>query len=341
LNKLMPQWLQRRQNAQDLCMEYLNLPIVDFATLSQPDTLQALDSACRSWGAIRLVGHPLSERLQSDAHTAMTSFFHQPLEAKKLVERTADNPWGFYDHELTRQARDWKEIYDCGPAGEGAVEPQWPATIPGFQSAVSNFYEACEHICFEVLAAMAQNLGTPTAQMQNCFRPEHTSFVRLNYYPLCKKPTFPEGDTAASEGYLGINPHTDAGAITVLMQDEQAGLEIYRQKQWHTVAGGSLLVHLGDIMQVWSNDRYRAPLHRVRASRHIERFSAPFFFNPSYETQYQPLVSTVDDQHPPLYTAIQWGEFRKQRASGDYANYGEEIQISRFRTQSGSTRLTS
>ena len=129
-------------------------------------------------------------------------------------------------------------------------------------------------------------------------RPEHTSFLRLNYYPLCKTPAAPDGNEAASEGYLGINPHTDAGAITLLMQDEQAGLEIYRDGRWHRVEGGSLVVHLGDIVQVWSNDRYPAPIHRVAANTSAERMSAPYFFNPAYKTNYQPLDATIDGDNP-------------------------------------------
>ena len=34
------------------------------------------------------------------------------------------------------------------------------------------------------------------------------------------------------------------------------------------------------MLQVYSNDRYVAPLHRVLANRDKHRYSAPFFFNP-------------------------------------------------------------
>jgi isopenicillin N synthase-like dioxygenase len=311
-------------------MDYLALPVVNFATLGQANTLRALDSACRNWGAFQLVGHPFSQPLQARLAESMTSFFHQPRAVKKQVERSESNPWGFFDHELTRQSPDWKEVYDYGPADGMTIEPQWPTQVADFEDTVTAYYQACEQISFELMAAIAANLGTPAEQIQNCFRPQHTSFVRLNYYPLCEQPASPRGDEAAIEGFLGVNPHTDAGAITLLMQDQQAGLEIYRQQRWHKVAGGSLVVNLGDILQVWSNDRYHAPLHRVRANCEAERFTAPFFFNPSYDTQYRPLPSTVDQKNPARYKAIEWGEFRRQRATGDYANHGQEIQISQF-----------
>ena len=36
---------------------------------------------------------------------------------------------------------------------------------------------------------------------------------------------------------------------------------------------------------------------------------------------------------PARYRPVHWGEFRRQRALGDYGDYGEEIQVSRFRRQ--------
>ena len=89
-------------------------------------------------------------------------------------------------------------------------------------------------------------------------------------------------------------------------------------------------MNIGDIVQVWSNDRYTAALHRGLVSADAERFSAPFFFNPAYSTEYAPLPSTVDAQHPPRYRPINWGEFRARRAAGDYADHGEYHSISHY-----------
>jgi isopenicillin N synthase-like dioxygenase len=39
---------------------------------------------------------------------------------------------------------------------------------------------------------------------------------------------------------------------------------------------GAFTINLGDMLQVWSNDRLRSPLHRVLASTDRVRHSAPF-----------------------------------------------------------------
>jgi isopenicillin N synthase-like dioxygenase len=94
---------------------------------------------------------------------------------------------------------------------------------------------------------------------------------------------------------------------------------------------GALLVNIGDMVQVWSNDRYPAPLHRVRASTNRERYSLPFFFNPVSEAVYAPLTALTNEESPPRYRPINWGNFRWKRQQGDYADYGAENQISDHR----------
>jgi isopenicillin N synthase-like dioxygenase len=109
--------------------------------------------------------------------------------------------------------------------------------------------------------------------------------------------------------------------------------EVYRDGNWFLVEPrpDALVINIGDIVQVWSNDRYQAALHRVVASDRADRLSAPFFFNPAYATDYAPVPTTVDDAHPPRYRPINWGEFRSRRAAGDYADYGDEVQIAHYR----------
>jgi isopenicillin N synthase-like dioxygenase len=109
-------------------------------------------------------------------------------------------------------------------------------------------------------------------------------------------------------------------------------LQVERNGQWNSVLAdrGELIINVGDVVQVWSNDKYLAPIHRVLASSEFERFSAPFFLNPSFESYYAPLPAACTEESA-RYKPINWGAFRAGRAAGDYANYGEEIQIAHFR----------
>jgi len=308
------------------------LPVIDIADLRRAATQRAIDAACREWGFFQIVGHGIGERTLEALRREMRAFFALPSAAKRAVERTAENPWGFYDRELTKRTRDWKQVYDYGPADGFAIAPQLPRELPRFASSIARFYAECDAIAFELMEVIAGNLGMPAGALDAYFRPEHTSFLRLNYYPPCPTPARPSGLAMPQRGSLGVNHHTDAGALTVLLQDEQPGLEVLHDGTWHLVEPrrDALVVNIGDIVQVWSNDRYTAALHRGLVSADAERYSAPFFFNPRYSTEYAPLPSTVDARHPPRYRPIHWGRFRARRAAGDYADRGDYHSISHY-----------
>jgi isopenicillin N synthase-like dioxygenase len=305
-------------------MNTQQLPVIDLGDLERPDTLRAIDAACREWGFFQVVDHGIDPRMLAALQRQMREFFAQPLQRKQEIVRSAENPWGFYDRELTRHTPDWKQIYDVGPSDGEAIRPQWPAGLREFKPVVAKYAESCSALALRLLNAIATNLGVPAWYLDADFRNAHTSFLRLNYYPACP--------AAAAGRQLGVNPHTDSGAVTVLLQDEQPGLEVLHQGQWVLVEPrrDALVVNIGDIVQVWSNDRYRAALHRAFVHAEAERFSAPFFLNPSYNADYAPLPTTIDAANPPRYRPINWGEFRARRTAGDYANAGEYAEISQY-----------
>jgi isopenicillin N synthase-like dioxygenase len=307
-------------------------PVFTLETLNADP--EALDRACREWGLFQLaeVGDRVFQALDERAR----AFFALPRAQKARVERTAANAWGWFDQELTKNVRDWKEIFDVGPeAHSGPLAgsaPQWP-DAPGFRDAVIAAQSCFEALSRQVLAALAQALGVPPSRLAAAYAPSHTSFLRLNWYPPCPEPAAPTEIAVPERGHLGINHHTDAGALTLLLQDGVSGLQAWVDGAWRDVPpqSGGLTVNIGDIVQVWSNDRWQAPLHRVRANATASRLTAAWFYNPAATTRYAPLPECVDAAHPARYRPIEWGEFRAARAAGDFADRGEEIQIEQFR----------
>ena len=310
------------------------IPVIDLRDDSR-DIARAVDRACAEWGFFHAIGHGLPLPDLNQALLAMRTFFALPTDEKRRIERTAENAWGFFDRELTKNRRDWKEIFDVGPAIDdgdlAGSRPQWPGGVPIFRARIERLYGAFEGIAKSVLATIGENLGNAAAVGAACGA-SHTSFLRLNYYPLCADPARPDAAFLPERGELGIHPHTDAGALTVLLQDENAALQVYRDGAWHLVQPrpDSLVINIGDVVQVWSNDRYRAALHRVLANTQVARYSAAFFLNPSSDAVYAPLVA-ADARYRP----IRWAEFRAARAAGDYADIGEEVQISHYRVSGG------
>lgn len=306
-----------------------SVPVIDIAELESPSALDAIDRACREWGFFQVQNHGIDTSIMENLFAAAKVFFSQPTEVKRAILRTKRNPWGFYDQELTKNTLDWKQVFDFGPADDDGLVPQWPEGMPAFEPAVRAYYDSCESLAFRLLGALSINLGVRPDDLAKDFRGRHTSFVRLNFYP--KYPA--DAPEAAAGRPLGVNRHSDAGALTILLQDDQPGLEVFRDGEWHLVqpTEGALVINIGDMAQVWSNDRYKAALHRVITNTDKDRYSAPYFFNPAWETDYAPLPTTVDHANPPRYRPINWREFRNLRHAGDFADYGSEVQISDYR----------
>ena len=308
------------------------IPVINIEQIDHPATLRVLDTACRDWGFFQVTNHGIDANLMAVIFDQMRAFFAQPSAIKREIARTATNTWGFFDQELTKNKRDWKEIFDFGPADDHSLIAQWPRLLPRFEPVVRAYYAACERLAHGLLAAISVNLGMPSEYLRHSFGRGHTSFLRMNYYPAYPV-TNEGGKTVGAQGeQFGVNHHTDAGALTLLLQDDVPGLEVFRNDEWHLVEPRSdaLVINIGDIVQVWSNDRYKASLHRVITNPNRERFSIPFFFNPAHDAQYAPLPTTIDDAHPARYVSINWGNFRALRAAGDYADLGNEVQISDF-----------
>ncbi len=302
-----------------------NVPVID---LEWPRAVlvDALAESCESWGFFHLVNHGLDNTVVSRAYAAQVEFFARPLPEKRRHSRTLTNPWGYYDRELTKNLRDRKEIFDFGTD----VDVPWPVLPADFQDAVQAYANACYPLCLRLLELLEDVLGLESPWLRDAFKPHHTSFTRLNHYPV-GDPL--EDSDAPPAGPLGISRHTDAGGLTILLQDAVAGLQMYHQ-DWRDVAphDGALTVNIGDMLQVWSNDRFRAPLHRVLASRDKDRYSIAYFLNPARECVVEPLA--VEAGEGARYRPVPWAEFRDLRAQGDYGDYGEEVQIGQYRVRS-------
>ena len=304
------------------------VPVID---LADPGARDAVGQACRDWGFFQVVGHGVPQSEIDSVLDLTRRYFALSAETKRRHMRTIDNPWGYYDRELTKEQRDKKQVFDIGPDAIGGARGEdpfegttpWPAEPPGFESELRRWYAAMSGVSARLMGLISASLTRDPDRLRTAFEPGHSSHLRLNFYPVAD----PLGDEAAGEADLGVHHHTDAGGLTVLLQDGVSGLQVYRDGLWHDIDPvlGAFTINIGDMVQVWSNDLYRAPPHRVIAMESSDRYSLPFFYNPSYDAVIEPLVG------PPRYRPISWGEFRRRRAEGDYGNYGTEVQISEWR----------
>ena len=299
---------------------------------------------CQRLGLFQIVGHGISSEELTAFDGAMRAFFALHGDAKNSVRRSRDNAWGYYDEELTKNRPDWKEVFDYGTESlEGRARAahsdgvnRWPKGETQLQRTLLHHHSACTRIARALLKALATSLELAQSRLDQYFE-DDSSFTRLNYYPRCEAPAAPDAPPIPATGHLGVHPHSDAGAFTLLYQDEVSSLQVWDGNVFETVQSepGALTVNLGDMLRVWSNDRYRSPVHRVLARTDRERFSAPFFFNPRYDTLCSPLAGREESRFTPRFREVSWAHFRDQRSAGDFADYGSEIQVEDFLVETG------
>ncbi|KAK4477061.1 hypothetical protein RD792_016266 [Penstemon davidsonii] len=183
-----------------------------------------------------------------------------------------------------------------------------------------------QRLSYKILELIALSLGLSKDRFHGFFK-EQTSFMRLNYYPPCPAP----------ELALGLGRHKDAGAMTILAQDDHVGgLEVKRKidGQWILVKPlhDAYIVNVGDLIQVWSNDKYESVEHRVKVNSEKERFSIPFFLNPSHNIWVQPLEEFINDQSPAKYKGYSWGKFYATRKLSNFKKLtAENVQAHHFK----------
>jgi isopenicillin N synthase-like dioxygenase len=329
-----------------------------------------------------LINHGIPSATLNAFQNAMSSFFALPYDTKLSLKRNATNARGYFDDELTKRKRDWKEALDVGVPGsrdwnlldldnrnaclDGYNKFPSEEECPNFREVVVEYFNKCSELSSHLATLMTLALsGGNMDEEQFLERMEgaHTSYLRMNYYPPCGEKSDLDNTEenlhnnsfstkTAGSGTLGISPHRDAGFLTILLQDDEChSLQVARfedddhiadDDRWVTVhpVPGSLTINTGDMAMICSNGRFRAPLHRVLTDPAKKRYSAPYFYNPSYEEFCRPFASCCskeneegdnqndtapgntdksNDVHPLQslkYHPCLWGYFRALRFAG-------------------------
>lgn len=316
------------------------VPTIDLKAAEKDVTiLSPLDAACRDHGFFLLRNHGMDDAIEQ-MWRAASAFFDQPSEVKREVLRTESIPLGYYDRELTKRKRDLKEVFDyMQPRADGSDRNQWPAGQSEFFDAMNRFFTEASSVAERTLRLVYRALaGDGISQLATPEGDPRTSTVRLNYYPVADPLSGDEQLAVAGLGDMALHHHTDPGVLTLLLQDMTGGLQtLSKEDGWIDVTPeeSTIVVNLGDSLQVWSNDNYRAAIHRVVRMTTLKngsdgRFSTPYFYNPKGDAMLEPLSALSADT--PRYRPFTWREYIKGRVDDNYTDLGEEdIQIAQYR----------
>ena len=144
--------------------------------------------------------------------------------------------------------------------------------------------------------AFEMYLGVPQGTLARAMT-KPTSQLRLLHYL--------ENNEVTSSGDINMGAHTDYECFTILHQGGP-GLEVLNpDNQWVEAAPleGTFTVNIGDLLETWTNGRFKATLHRV-ANNGAERYSLPFFVAANYDAVIAPLDNLVPKGERPAYSSI-------------------------------------
>ena len=291
------------------------VPVIDIAALrdgTDPVGVGAeLARAATEVGFLYVRNHGVESELVERARRSALEFFRLPDEAKREAG-TNQFHHGYLKPGSTKMyddARlDLKESFNWGieldwgsdRERESGWEPEnpllgpneWPAAMPQLKTTVYPYFDAASACAESLLRGFALGAGLDADHFIR-LRDRPVSRGSLQYYP-------PQPDGAA-EDQFGVAPHTDFGVLTVLCQDEVGGLEIrQRSGEWAAMPPipGTLVVNIGDLLERWSNRRYRSTVHRVINSSGRERLSLVLAYDPNFETVVDPRAFCADGESP-------------------------------------------
>lgn len=303
------------------------IPIIDVGAIFGRDAgaiqslVDEIAKACRSIGFFYIVNHGIEADLYERAFAASRSLFQLPLADKIALDITKSphmrGYFGFGGDKSDGVHDDIKEGFDMAmdlPLDDPYVKEGltfygpnvWPPSLPQFKEVMTEYHRRHLHVGRALLRLFARGLGVHDEFFDNKFVKPMAQFRTLRY-PPSHNPRAPE---------IGAGEHTDFGWITMIAQDDAGGLEIQdRHGIWGQVpyVPGSLVVNVGDLMSMWTNDTYTATMHRVINRGIRDRYSIAFFMDPDYHVVVECLDSCISQGRPAKYPPIVVGDYMNRR----------------------------
>jgi isopenicillin N synthase-like dioxygenase len=285
-----------------------SIPLIDLDD-AEEIVIPALTQAFCEVGFVLVKGHGISGSLINEVRKQTAAYFQRPL-AKKLADQiTPDNyrgyiPLGFFSPNTARdvaevtpdQYEGYKLHFEVDADDEVRTQcdlygpNRWPPESEALKSAVLSFWRACDAAGARLLGLIARIMDVDEAAFLSLFEYPLTNMTLLHYPPV-----------SADSKRFGIHPHKDTDALTLLFPDPVGGLWLRPRdsKDWLEVTAppGTLVVNIGDLLELWSGGLFVSTPHKVVNASGRERYSFPFFMVPRHNVVVAPLIACQEGFH--------------------------------------------
>ncbi|XP_057476530.1 1-aminocyclopropane-1-carboxylate oxidase homolog 1-like [Actinidia eriantha] len=285
-----------------------SFPIIDFEGIGEDpirhkEVVEKVRDASETWGFFQVINHGVPESVLEEMKDGARRFHEQDSEVKKQ----------WYSRDVTKAfvyntnfdlysapAANWRDTSHCPMAPKSPNPEELPEPCRDILMEYSKHLKKLGYSLFELFSE-ALGLNPNHLKDMGC---ADGHFLLCHYYPACPQP----------ELTFGTSKHADNDFFTVLLQDHMGGLQVLHQNQWVDVplTPGALIVNIGDLLQLVTNDKFTSVEHRVLANHVGPRVSVACFFSnrmiPSTKL-FGPIKELLSEDNPPQYRDITVREY--------------------------------
>ncbi|KAK7407472.1 hypothetical protein VNO78_09423 [Psophocarpus tetragonolobus] len=277
------------------------VPVIDMNKLFSEDgtELEKLNQACKEWGFFQLINHGINPSLLQNVKIGVQEFFSLPMEEKKKLWQKQGELEGYGQNFVLsdEQKLEWADLFYINTLPTCTRNPHIFASIPQpFRSDLENYSLELGKLSITIIKLMSKALKIELKELMELFE-DLSQSMRMNCYPPCPRP----------EHVIGLNPHSDAGALTILLQvNETEGLQIKKDRLWIPIKplSNAFIINVGDILEIITNGIYRSIEHRATINLEKERISIATFHRPQMNKIVGPTPSLVTPETPALFKRI-------------------------------------
>ena len=312
------------------------------------EVARAIDAACRDSGFLQITGHGVPLATCDMVLDVFGAFFDEPLDHKRrfaVADVEANRGYSEIGVEGLSYSRgeptppDLFEAFNAGrddavgayyDAWRRFFAPNvWPDVPASLHAAWTEYEHAVKGVANVLLRAMAHALDLDDDWFVR--RCEHAIITTraINYE---RAPGTPDPEPA--EMRMGV--HTDYGVVTILLADDEPGLQVFRGGTWNdiSVPRGSFVCNIGDMLERWTNDRWTSTLHRVvprPPDQHgpVRRRAIARFLDCPPDLVVATIPTCVTANHPAKYDAVDAGTWLREKLRGSRSRRMPELDGAR------------
>jgi isopenicillin N synthase-like dioxygenase len=308
----------------------MSIPTISLNCASQEEIAKSLRDACIKFGFFYLEDHSIPQSLLDDVFFQSQKLFALPMEHKlELSDSVLTRGYTRFEEEtldpINQKRGDTKEGFYIGDEVDVQyMDPKklrgpniWPTSFENcitdeecglFRETMEKYRREAVRVCMELVKYFAMSLtlsadGSDPHLFDEYFT-EPSTFIRLLHYSA--------EESAPREGVYACGAHSDYGMLTLLLTDDNPGLQILTSDgTWINVPPkkGVFVVNIGDMFERWTNGLYKSTIHRVITPRGAkERYSVPFFFEPNFDALVECLESCCNEDNPAKFPPITAGQ---------------------------------